>query len=237
MRDIGSFLTFKQQMPARMGVSAADTCERVLRRATWVVVLVATAAICGVTRAQEASSDSSPAAERPPLSVGFYAGELYENDYLYILDQPWNIDLSSTYLAALNVGYRLYTWQSLPLELSGEVDFDKHFGQAHEYEGVVTPIVRWTWFPWNRYLYTNVRVAALGISYVTGVSAWERDTSGNNRGSNVLQFGAVELAFSRSASARGEFFIRVHHRSGIFGLINGVNGGSNYLSVGFRTFL
>jgi hypothetical protein len=29
----------------------------------------------------------------------------------------------------------------------------------------------------------------------------------------------------------------VHHRSGIFGLINGVNGGSNYLSFGFRIFL
>ena len=186
--------------------------------------------------AQDAQSEISPAAARGPLSVGMYVGELYKRSYLTILYQPANVDLSSTYLAAVNIDYRLYGPRVVPIQFEGEVDFDKHFGEADEYEVVVAPVVRWTSFPWNRYLYTNVRVAAMGISYVTGVSAWERENSGNDRGSNLLQFGALEIAFAARKDSPGEFFFRVHHRSGIFGLINGVNGGSNYLSCGYRVF-
>ena len=187
----------------------------------------------------EAVADVPPddSAARPPLSIGLYAGELYKRTYLDILYEPQKIDLTSSYLVALNVDYRLYRWNVLPIELTGEFDFDKRFGDAHEYEAVLTPLLRWVSFPWNRYVYTTVGVAALGASYATGVSAWERLKSGNDKGSNLLQFGAIEVSFAAHANSRGEFFIRVHHRSGIWGLINGVSGGSSYLSVGFREYL
>jgi hypothetical protein len=193
--------------------------------------------VAAATGQSASVSQSHDSAERGPLSIGVYGGELYKATYLDILYRPQDIDLSSSYIAALNIDYRLYRWHVLPIELTAEFNFDKHFGQAHEYEAVLTPLVRWVSFPWSRYLYTTVGVAALGVSYVTGVSPWERQNSGNDRGSNLLQFGAIEVSFAARASSPTELFVRVHHRSGIWGLINGVAGGSNYLSLGFRRYL
>ena len=186
--------------------------------------------------AQSAKSDESSADIRGPLSTGMYIGELFKKSYTDFLWEPENIDLSSSYILAANIDYRFYKWADVPLQFEGEFDIDKHFGQAHEYEVVLAPFLRWTAFPWNQHLYTNARLGILGASYITGVSAWERQNSGNDKGSNFLQFGSLEATFARSERSPGEFFIRVHHRSGIFGLINGVGGGSNYLSCGFRVF-
>jgi hypothetical protein len=65
-----------------------------------------------------------------------------------------------------------------------EFDVARHFGDARQYEAVIAPFLRWTAFPWNRHLYTNVRASALGVSYASGVSAFERQNSGQGRGSN-----------------------------------------------------
>lgn len=187
--------------------------------------------------AQYATTDTQPLPERGPLSVGFYAGELYKSQYISILYRPQDIQLSPSYLVAANIDYRIYKSDDVPIQFEGEFDIAKRFHGANEFDVVLAPFVRWTWFPWNRLLYTNARLGAAGLSYTSGVSAWERLNSGNNRGSNFLQFGAMEISFAARENARSEVFVRVHHRSGVFGLINGVNGGSNYLSFGFRVFL
>jgi hypothetical protein len=83
--------------------------------------------------------------------------------------------------------------------------------------------------------YTNVRLG-LGLSYVTGISSWELQSSDNKTGSRLLIFVVPEVTLASSEHSRGEAFIRVHHRSGAYGLVNGVYGGSNYLCVGFRIF-
>lgn len=187
--------------------------------------------------AQNVAIDTQPINERSPLSVGLYAGELYKSQYTSILYRPQDIELSPSYLVAANLDYRIYKSADIPIQFEGEFDIAKRFHGANEFDIVLAPFVRWTSFPWNRLLYTNARLGATGLSYATGVSTWERQNGGNNRGSNFLQFGALEVSFAASENARSEVFVRVHHRSGIFGLINGVSGGSNYLSWGFRVFL
>ena len=187
--------------------------------------------------AQSARCNDSTAEGRGPLSTGLYFGELYEKTYLDVIFHPSSIDLTSSYIVAVNADYRFYKWPSAPLQFDGEFDVVKHFGQAQQYEVVLAPFLRWSAFPWNRYLYTNLRASVLGSSYTTGVSPWERQNSGNDKGSNYLQFGALELTFAADEHSSGEFFVRVHHRSGIYGLINGVGGGSSYLSVGYRVFM
>jgi len=176
--------------------------------------------------AQSVAIDTQPINERSPLSVGLYAGELYKSQYTSILYRPQDIELSPSYLVAANVNYRIYKSANIPIQFEGEFDIAKRFHGANEFDIVLAPFVRWTSFPWNRLLYTNARLGAT-----------ERQNGGNNHGSNFLQFGALEVSFAASENARSEFFVRVHHRSGIFGLINGVSGGSNYLSWGFRVFL
>jgi len=170
------------------------------------------------------------------FSAGLYYGEVYKKTYLSALYAPDAIELASTRILAANLDYRLYRSPVIPLQFELELDAARHFGEAQQYEVVIAPFLRWSAFPWNRYLYTNVRVSALGLSYTTGVSAWERQNSGQDRGSNLLQFGAIEVAFFRHQDAATEFFVRLHHRSGVYGLINGVGGGSSYLAVGVRVF-
>src|SRR5271170_7886728 len=154
----------------------------------------------------------------------------------HVVYKPQDVQLASSYLVAANVDYRIHKFTDWPLQFEGEFDVAKRFDGADEFDIVLAPFVRWTSFPWNKFLYTNARVSALGLSFATGVSAWERINSGNNRGSNFQQFGAIEMTFAARENARSEVFFRVHHRSGIFGLINGVIGGSNYLACGFRIF-
>ena len=189
-----------------------------------------------VFAAQSARSDDSSTDTRGPLSTAMYFGVLYKNFYPDILWEPEHLILGQDYLLAGSIDYRFYKWPNLPLQFEGEFDVTKHFGQAHEWEVVLAPFLRWTSFPWNKYLYTNVRFSALGPSYVAGHSAWELQNSGNNHGSNLLQYGSLELTFASSEHSSGEFFLKVHHRSGIYGLVNGVEGGSSYLTCGYRVF-
>lgn len=174
--------------------------------------------------------------QRGPLSIGAYAGELYHAEFIAIFYRPWSIDLSPSFLAAVNFDYRLHRWQSLPLQLEGEVNIGKRFDGADQFDFSLLPVLRWTSLPWNDRLYTNVRVGALGVSYVTGISAWELRNSDVKHGSRWQHLLVPEVTFAKSATAPGEAFIRVHHRSGIYGLFNGVYGGSSYLSVGYRRF-
>lgn len=212
--------------------------QRTARSFRITLVVIALAAQFTQAAAQQSdASDSPPTAERGPLSVGLYAGELYKSEYISILYRPKDIQLSPSYLVAANVDYLIYKSVDVPIQFEGELDVAKRFHGADEFDIVLAPFVRWTSFPWNRFLYTNVRLGALGLSYTSGVSVWERQNSGDNRGSNFLQFGAMEVSFAARENARSEIFVRVHHRSGIFTLINGVSGGSNYLACGFRVFL
>jgi hypothetical protein len=186
--------------------------------------------------AQAVGTDTADAPARGAMSTGVYVGELYKSEFISLFYRPQAIDLTPSYLVAVNANYRLYRWSSLPLQFEGEFDVAKRFAGADQVEFDLAPFVRWTAFPWNDTLYTNFRLGGLGLSYATSISAWERQNSGNNTGSRLQHFLVPELTFSAGPQSRSEAFIRVHHRSGVFGLFHGVYGGSNYLSVGYRVF-
>ena len=202
-----------------------------------VLLFVAMAmSVCQPTNAQTIATDPTPDAERGPLSVGMYAGALYQGVFVSLFFRPWAIDLSPSYLVAANFDYRFYKSDSLPIQFEAEVDIAKRFNGANQFDFDLAAFVRWTSFPWNKTLYTNVRLGVLGLSYVNGISAWERRSSDNETGSRLLIFVVPEVTFASSGHSRGEAFIRVHHRSGAYGLLNGVYGGSNYLCIGYRIF-
>ena len=172
-----------------------------------------------------------------PLSVSLASGQLYENFYTTPIYSPWALNMAPSFIVVAGASYRIYHFATLPLQFEGEVNIAKRWGEAHEFEFVLAPFLRWQSFPWNDVIYTNLRVSQLGLSYATGVSPWERKNSGNEQGSNFLQFAAAELTFAPNARSRVESYIGLHHRSGIYGAINGVSGGSNYVTIGFRVSL
>jgi hypothetical protein len=56
----------------------------------------------------------------------------------------------------------------------------------------------------------------------------------DDRSSQWLYFILVELDFNLPGQEQWELFARVHHRSGIFGLIHDVDSGSNFVGIGMR---
>jgi hypothetical protein len=186
--------------------------------------------------ADTSDADSNATNQRGPFSAGLYIGELYHAVYVAIYYRPWSIDLSPSFLVAANFNYRFYKWPSLPLQFEGEFNVGRRFDGADQVDISVVPVLRWTDLPWNKHLYTNVRVGALGISYTTGISAWEIHNSDVGHGSRFLHLLVSEVTFAASETAPGEFFIGVHHRSGAYGVFEGVYGGSSYVGVGYRRF-
>ena len=73
-------------------------------------------------------------------------------------------------------------------------------------------------FPWNHHVYTTV-AASVGLNYATRISPVERNKSGGT--SRLLHYFSPGIAFARPEGKKLELVLRLHHRSGAFGLCNG----------------
>jgi hypothetical protein len=184
----------------------------------------------GTATDQATNAAPSPSNWRVGFSVGALTHEALDG-LLYQIEIP---SFHSSYLADLDGVYTLHRFQVLPIDLEVQGEVAKRFGMDHQSEVDLISVVRWKKFPWNDKLYTNFRFGFLGGSYVSSISPWEKQDSGNNKGSKFLQLLIGEFTFSPSENAGYEAFIGLHHRSGVFTLINGVTGGSNYFMVGMR---
>jgi len=165
--------------------------------------------------------------------IALYGGVLTERALLdsFVNTNPM---FARSYLATVSVTYSAYRFQAAPIVLEFDFAAAKRFGVDHEWEVAAQPVLRWTWFPWNDFIYTTLRSAPLGLSYASGVSPWELHWAGNDHGSRLLNFLSAELTFKASAEAPGEIFLKSHHRSGIMGTFNNTYGGSTYTAIGYR---
>lgn len=164
-------------------------------------------------------------------SIGAYAGQYYDTEPAGFTQGKANF--SGQYLLALTASKTLWRAQSLPMavELDGMVG--QQFGEASLTEIAVAPVLRWSGFPWNNSLQTDLRLGPLGLSYTSSVSPLERGTNG--RGSQTLNYFLIELAFSRPGRQADEVFVRLHHRCALYDLLNdyGANG-EDFLAFGYR---
>jgi hypothetical protein len=127
---------------------------------------------------------------------------------------------------------RLVTfWHALDIE--PEIGIAKRVGdmQAAEFWGAVA--FRWTAFPWNHYIKTTIAISE-GISLATQVDTVERDANANHAGSVFLNYFSPEITFAIPDYEKYELVFSIHHRSGLYGLINNVNAGSQFGTVGLR---
>ena len=164
-------------------------------------------------------------------SLGVYGGQYYDSEPAGF--SQGNANYLNQYLLALTASKTL--WRSPTLSLSLELDgmLGQQWGLDNLQEMAVAPVLRWSSFPWNRWLQTDLRLGPLGVSYTTEVSALERGSEG--RGSRWLNFLMMELAFSRPQQPTQEVFVRLHHRCAIYDLVNnyGANG-EDFLAFGYR---
>jgi hypothetical protein len=139
-------------------------------------------------------------------------------------------DYEHSYLGAFAVGKEFWTYKDyIGMEAEGQIV--KHWELQDHFEFNALLVIRWLPFPWDDHVDTSFAFGN-GISYATEdpkIEEWAHDSV-----SKTLHYLMLELSFLVANQAHWNVFIRLHHRSGVFGLYNGVDGASNALGSGVR---
>lgn len=122
-------------------------------------------------------------------------------------------------------------WGHLTFE--PEIGIGQRFGLQDETEFWAALFFRYHGFPWDNYVITTI-AASTGLNWATGISDIEKDRADDGEGSQLMHYFAPEITFALPSAPNSQLFLRVHHRSGVFGLVSDANGGAQYGSVGVR---
>lgn len=134
------------------------------------------------------------------------------------------------HIVVLGLGRRLISLgRYLDFELEGQVG--KHLGDQDHFEFNLLLIARWLVFPWNDHLRTTLAVGN-GVSYATDIP--EVEEKNHSETSRLLDYLMFEFTFGLPQYPQWDLIARLHHRSGAYGLYNGVTGASNALAWGVR---
>lgn len=132
----------------------------------------------------------------------------------YLVALAWNREFARS--------YRFLGWET-------EAQIVKHFKEQQNLEFNALISARWHQFPWNHIVKTTVAVGD-GLSLATRKPKLEQERK--PKASALLNYLMFEITLAPPES-RWYWSARIHHRSGIFGLFNGVDGGSNFIGSGF----
>lgn len=90
---------------------------------------------------------------------------------------------------------------------------------------------RWANFSWNQFLNTSFAIGE-GVSYTSSVPSIEKKYNTNTK--RLLNYLMFEATFALPKHPQLQFIMRIHHRSGAYGLYHAGNSGSNDLGLGLR---
>lgn len=154
-----------------------------------------------------------------------------------------DIPLFESYFVSLGGAYVLLPDFTIPLglfALSGcDLEMDaqllRHFGLQSHIESTLALVFRTGDINFWDVLSLNFAMGE-GFSLASSRPAYEKGPSGrrgfdSRRLQNHLLF---ELEFTRPSIPFAHVVIRLHHRSGIYGVISPQRTGSNFLGIGFR---
>jgi hypothetical protein len=198
--------------------------------------------LCGILALLCLTTPSFGGTRGDPNAVTVMVGRAVDTDFTDILIEPWTIDFVDLYVVGAAVSTRLGTVNELTGSDPGgigddlTVDFEAgtsyRFGDESMGEVWGALYLRYDGFPWNDIVYTTI-AANTGLSYITKTSEFERDRS-DGQSSQVLHYLAPEITFADPDNKNVELVLKLHHRSGVFGLIDGVSGGSTFVATGIR---
>jgi hypothetical protein len=160
-------------------------------------------------------------------SVFGYAGQWSANRIGAIL--RGETEFTSSYVAVAGGSRTLHRFGA-PMSLELEINAGTHTGMQHHAELNTALIVRWGRFPWDRIADTSVAYG-LGVSYAFRTPEIEQHP--DRPPSRLLVFMPVEITFAPPRAPEWQLLVRVHHRSGAFGVISDARG-SNFVTAGVR---
>ena len=147
-----------------------------------------------------------------------------------VLINPVGAEFIDVYLVAgaLARQYAQYKDGALSLEAEGQVA--RYFGDQDHWEFNAVPVVgRWSRFPWNGRVGTTAAFG-LGLSYASELPPVEVEIEGESQ--QLLVYWVMEVT-AGPAQAPWSISLRLHHRSGAWGLVAD-EGGMNAVGLGLR---
>ena len=169
-------------------------------------------------------------------AVAVYGGTYVENSMERILltdpEPPWTWDYRDDHILALTLSRQVATL-GRGFTVEAEVGLGKRFGRQSETEVWGAAYLRYRSFPWDRFLVTSVAVST-GLNYASDISDVERNRARDDTGDRLMHFFSPEITFALPEAPDREILFRLHHRSGVFGLVSDAWGGVQYGSIGIR---
>jgi hypothetical protein len=204
------------------------------------LMLAAGVALACLSGAQPALSETRGA----PHAVTFLVGQAVDTDFTQIITEPWTVDFVDLTVVGAAVSTRLGTMNELfgsadsgdigdDISVEVEAGASYRFGEESLGELWGALYFRYDGFGWNDTVYTTIALNT-GLSILSETSEFERERAGNGQTSLLLHYLAPEITFADPDNKNLELVFQLHHRSGIFGLIDGVDGGSTFISTGIR---
>ncbi|WP_026340328.1 hypothetical protein [Thioalkalivibrio thiocyanoxidans] len=186
--------------------------------------LAAVLAVCQVGTA--AAEEDGMARQWAETSVFAYGARWTDTRFVEIL--RFQTEMQDSHLAAVGLSRRLHRFGD-HLHLEGEINVARHWGQQDHLELNAAANLRWTRFPWDHLVDTSA-AWGIGPSRALGEPVIE-----DSRPSRTQAFMMAEIAFAPPASrdSSWEAFLRIHHRSGVFGVVSDASG-SNFIATGLR---
>lgn len=171
-----------------------------------------------------------------PWSLLLYYGSLSETNLVDVFG--FNANMGQEKMGSVELEYELSPQNFLRRYFTfiTTISFANNISYISDPEGPIyeyNPFLLYQWknFPWDKYVVTSFGIG-WGVSYDSRISTWEKHDSDNTK--KLLDYLAFETAFALPAYPRLQLVVRLHHRSGAFGLYGADNAGSNFIGGGLR---
>ncbi len=200
-----------------------------------------------VTKATETTANTAQDVQTDDLSytvdrtsLAFHFGLLTPQAFTELYTGPnefvaANILAMSLSRELFSVGHVFDIPRLQPLKLEVEGTSALHWGtwdtEQTFMEFAASLNIRWHRFPWNKYVLTTAGFGE-GVSVTTELPSYEDRI--NNKTAHFLNFLMFDITFALPEYPNVALLLRLHHRSGIFGLISGVRGGSDFFTAGLK---
>lgn len=176
-------------------------------------------------------------------SVTAWFGQATNTVFTQTIYSPWTAEMVDLYFVGGSVSYRLGTLgdvlfdphlgslgNDVTIEIEGGLNY--HFGNENLGEGWAALYFRYDGFPWNDYVYTTIAINT-GLSMLSENSDFERSRS-DDQSVQLLHYFSPEITVAAPDHKDLELVLRLHHRSGMFGLFDGIWNGSSFVTGGIR---
>ena len=186
----------------------------------------------GETGPVYASPPPADAVRSADRAITVYGGLVSDNSMTKLLLTPWDSEVEGDIpWLGISASQRLWSLgHGFTVELEAGTGY--RFGSEKTGEVWSALFLRYDDFPWNDHIYTTL-AASTGVNLASRISPLERGKGGENT-SKLLHYLAPEVTFADPRDKDLELVIRLHHRSGVFGLFDGASSGSNIATIGIR---